>query len=279
MTQTVTAEMVKELRACTGVGMSKCKEALVETGGDMQKAIDYLRKAGMASAVKKEGRETKEGKVGTAEDKKAIAVVEISAETDFVVQNERFQTFLDDLCQLALATKPKTAEEFSEHIYDKEKDLTVEQYRNLVIQALGENIIVKKVELIDKDPATSIGIYSHMGGKIVSIVEIEGSNSAQDLAREIAMHVAAENPEYVNPDDIPKSVREREEDIARSQVKGKPEHVLEKIIAGKLQAYCNEFCLNCQKFVKDSSITVEEYLTQQSQKEPLKVRRFWRWKV
>lgn len=280
MTQTVTPEMIKELRACTGVGMSKCKEALVESGGDMQKAIDYLRKAGMASAVKKEGRETKEGIIAAVEDKEAVALVEANAETDFVVNNERFKTFVDDIAQVAVAKKPTSIEEFQDLIYDEEKNLTIDQYRNLVIQSLGENIQIKKLEIIEKDPTTSMGIYSHMGGKIVTVVEISGSNSAEEIARDIAMHVAAENPEYIDAEDVPRSVREREEEIARSQITNKPDHVIEKIIAGKIQAFCNDFCLLCQKFVKDSSMSVEQYLAQNSKGDtPLKVRRFWRWKI
>ena len=279
--KTVTPDMVKELRACTGVGMSKCKEALVESGGDMQKAIDYLRKAGMASAVKKEGRDTKEGMIATFETEKVLALVEANAETDFVVKNDKFKTFLEDICEQAALTTPSSLEAFLDQKYSKDPSLTIDQYRHLVIQALGENIQVKKMNIIVKDKNASLGIYSHMGGKLVCIVEIEGSSEEVELAREFAMHVAAENPEYINPEDVPLSVKEREEDIARSQIKGKPENVIERIVAGKLQAFCNEFCLNCQKFIKDTSKTIAQVLEARAKEEKrsLKIRRFWRWRI
>jgi elongation factor Ts len=193
------------------------------------------------------------------------------------VNNERFQTFVEDLAEIAAKNKPESLDLFMDMIFDEEKKLSVNQVRNLVIQSLGENIQIKRIEIITKDPQTSIGVYSHMGGKIVTVVEIAGANDKQDLAKEVAMHVAAENPEYISADDVPNSVKEREEEIAKSQIKGKPEHVVNKIIAGKLQAFCNDFCLNCQKFIKDSSVTVEQYLAQQSK--DLHIRRFWRWKI
>jgi elongation factor Ts len=276
----VTAEMIKELREVTGVSMSKCKEALVESAGDMQKAIDYLRKAGIASAVKKEGRETKEGLIGFAETHDVLAIVEANAETDFVVQNQRFRAFLQDICEQAAKTKPASLEAFVDQVYDKDKSLTIDQYRNLVIQALGENIQIKRLEIIPKDHNCSFGIYSHMGGKLVTVVEMKGKGE-QSIAKEIAMHIAAENPDYVNPEDVPNSVKEREEEIARAQVKGKPENVVEKIVAGKVKAYCDQFCLTCQKFIKNPEITVAQYVGQRAKdtKADLSIRRFWRWRV
>lgn len=273
--------MIKELREVTGVGMGKCKEALVEAGGDMQKAIDYLRKIGMASAVKKEGREAKEGLIGYAETPDTLAIIEANAETDFVAQNERFRIFLQDICQQAANTKPASLQAFVDQVYNKDKSLTIDQYRNLVIQALGENIQIKRLEIIPKDPNCSIGIYSHMGGKLLTVVEIKGAKGQEEIAKEIAMHVAAENPEYVNPDDVPNSVKEREEEIARAQIKGKPENVVEKIVLGKIKAYCDQFCLACQKFIKDQNVTVGQYLDARAKQagKPLSIRRFWRWRV
>ncbi len=278
---TITPEMIKELREVTGVGMSKCKEALVESGGDMEKAIDYLRKIGMASAVKKEGREAKEGTIGFFHGTDNLTVIEVNCETDFVAQNERFRTFVADICELASQIKPRSLEAFIDQKYHKDPTLTVDQYRNLVIQALGENIQIKRIEIILKDKDASLGTYSHMGGKLFTVVEITGARNQEELAKEIAMHVAAENPEYVSSEDVPNSVKAREEEIAKAQITGKPANVIEKIVLGKIKAYCDQFCLNCQKFIKDQSQTVGQIVDAKSKQigKPLKIRRFWRWRV
>lgn len=278
----ITPQMVKELRELTGVGFAKCKEALVEVNGDVQKAVDYLRKKGMASAQKKEGRETKEGSVATVETKDVIAVLEANAETDFVVKNEKFQLFLNDICEHAAKIQPSSVEELLNHTYEKDSSLTIDQYRNMVIQALGENIQLGRLLIIPKEKDRSFGIYSHMGGKIVAIAELSGSDDQQDLARGIAMHIAAEAPDYLDMEDVPESVKEREMEIARSQIKGnKPDEIVEKILTGKLQAFCDQFCLLSQKYVRDTSMTVKQVIDRQGQelKKPLKLKRFWRWTV
>lgn len=277
----ITADMIKELRERTGVGMGKCKEALVLAEGDMEKAIDVLRKAGMAAAVKKEGRETKEGLILSAEDKHHIVLAEANAETDFVVQNDRFKHFVHDVVKQALESKPKVLAEFIQLPYYKDKSITIDQYRNLVIQALGENIQLRRLETITKHPNCSYGIYSHMGGKLVVIVEIEGVSDQEGIAKEIAMHVAAENPEYLRAEEVPARVVAREEEIARSQVQGKPANIVDKIVAGKVKAYYDQFCLVNQKYIKDSSVTVQQFLEACAKKigKPLSIRCFWRWKV
>lgn len=277
----ITAEMIKELRERTGVGMGKCKEALVLAEADMEKAIDILRKAGMASAVKKEGRETKEGLILTAEDSSSLVALEANAETDFVTQNDRFKHFVHDCVKQALETKPASLSELNEQPYFKDRSITIDQYRNLVIQALGENIQLKRFELIAKHPNRSYGIYSHMGGKLVVIVEIDGASGQEEIAREIAMHVAAESPEYLRPEEIPPVVIAREEEIARSQVVGKPENIVEKIVAAKVKAFADQVCLIHQKYVKDNTVTIQQFLETCSKKagKPLSVHCFWRWKV
>jgi elongation factor Ts len=277
----ITADMIKELRERTGVAMGKCKEALVLAEGDMDKAIDVLRKAGMASAAKKEGRETKEGLILVAEDATHMVFAEANAETDFVVQNERFKSFVTDAVNQALKTHPKSLDAFMNEPYSKDKSITIDQYRNLVIQALGENIQLRRLETITKHANSSYGIYSHMGGKLVVIVEVEGANDQQALAKEIAMHAAAESPEYLRAEEVPASVLAHEEEIARSQVVGKPENVVEKIVAGKVKAYTDQFCLVNQKYVKDNSVTVQQFLEQNAKKigKTLSIKCFWRWKV
>ncbi len=281
MSKSITAEMIKDLRHKTGVGMSKCKEALVLSEGDLEKAIEHLRKAGMTSSVKKEGRATKEGLIGYAASKEDIALVEINAETDFVTKNETFADFVHEVAEVAVETRPQTVEEFSEKKMKSDSSLTIEQKRNLLIQAIGENIQVKRVKVIPKIKNTSYGIYSHMGGKIVCIVAIEGADDEEDLARDIAMHVAAEDPEYLNQEQIPEEVILREKEIASSQIKNKPENIIEKIVQGKMKAYFDQVCLVDQKFIKDTDQTVSQYVESFGKKnnKSLKIHNFWRWKI
>ena len=259
----------------------QCRKALEEAGGDMEKAIDILRKAGMAAGVKKEGRETKEGLILTGEDSHVMVIAEANAETDFVAQNDRFKHFLHDVVKQAIETKPKSLAEFVDQQYYKDRSITVDQYRNLVIQALGENIQLRRLEVIHKHPNSSYGIYSHMGGKLVVVVEISGASDQEAIAKEIAMHIAAENPEYLKPEEVPATVKAREEEIARSQVEGKPAQIVDKIVAGKIKAFFDQVCLIHQKYVKDNSVTVEQFLEICGKKvgKSLSIRCFWRWKV
>jgi len=281
MSPKVTSEMVKDLRERTGVGMSKCKEALDKAGGDMESAIDILRKAGMASAVKKEGRETNEGSIGTAEGKTVYALVEVNAETDFVVKSDKFKQFLKDLAEEVAETRPASVEEFLKQTYSKDKSITIDQYRSLVIQSLGENIQLRRIKTIPKSKDASIGIYSHMVGKIVAAVILTGGAGQEALARDIAMHIAAEAPEYLRPEDVPQDVKAREEDIARGQVQGKPANVVEKIVEGKIKAFYDLVCLNFQKYVKDNTITISALVEKEGKRlnKPLAVQSFVRWKV
>lgn len=277
----ITASMVKELRDRTGVGMGKCKEALEEAAGDMEVAIANLRKAGMASAVKKEGRDTKEGVVKTFESGDKVAIIEVNAETDFVVKNEKFQAFASALAEEAIRSMPNTVDEFLKKKYSKDPNITVDEFRALTVQSLGENIRVRRVDVFSKHRDATLAIYSHMGGKLVTVVQIEGSSKEQDLARDIAMHIAAESPEYLSANEIPPRVLEHEKEIARAQIQNKPANVIEKIVEGKLKAYFGQACLLNQHFVKDNSITIEELLVKRGKEigKSLKILHFLRWKV
>jgi elongation factor Ts len=277
----ITSEMIKQLRERTGVGMAKCKEALVLAEGDMEKAVDILRKMGVAAGVKKEGRETKEGLILATENAHTLVLAEGNAETDFVAQNDRFKGFVADVAHQALQSKPASLADFLQEPYSKDRSISVDQYRNLVIQALGENIQLRRLEVIHKHPHSSYGIYSHMGGKLVVVVEIEGSSGQEEIAKEIAMHIAAESPDYLKPEEVPPHVIAREEEIARCQVEGKPANIVDKIVAGKVKAFFDQVCLIHQKYIKDSSLTVQEFLTNYSKKigKPLSIKCFWRWKV
>lgn len=281
MSQKVTAEMIKELRDRTGIGMTKCKEALDQAHGDMELAIANLRKAGLAQAVKKEGREANEGLIGLGETRDAIALVEINSETDFVVQNEKFKQFLRDVANEAATLKPANLESFLGKKCTKDPSLTIDGYRALMVQSLGENIQIKRLLVVHKKQEASFGLYSHMGGKIVALVELGGGAGNEILARDIAMHVAAEAPEYLRPEDVPADIKAKEEDIAKSQVKGKPEAMIEKIIAGKLKAFYDLNCLLCQKYIKDNSLSVTQLLENESKASGKKfhIVSYKRWKV
>lgn len=278
---TITADMIKTLRERTGVGMGKCKEALESVGGDMEKAIDHLRKLGIASAVKKEGRETKEGVVAAKDDADCLAMMEVNSETDFVAQNDKFKTLVSHLLEDALKLKANHLEAFMQQVSSQDPTLTIDAYRALVMQSLGENIKVKRLELIKKDKEASYGIYSHMGGKILCVVEVCGATGLEALAREIAMHVAAESPDYLDHSQVPQEVTAREKEIAASQVVGKPAPIAEKIIEGKVKAFYDQVCLLNQKFIKNNALSIADLLKEEGKKlgKTLVIKRYYRWTV
>lgn len=277
----VTPQLVKELRDRTGIGMAKCKEALDAAGGSIDLAIENLRKAGMATAVKKEGRETKEGTIKTAEGQGKVALIEVNAETDFVVKNENFQKFAQNLADEVCATSPANAADFLKQQYSKDSKHTIDEYRASMIQSLGENIQIKRLELFAKKPNCSLAVYTHGGGKLVTLVEITGSDQESELAKDIAMHVAAEAPEYLTHEEIPERVIEHEKEIARAQIQNKPANIVEKILEGKLKAYYDQVCLINQHFVKNSDITIAELVAKRSKDlgKALKISYFLRWRV
>jgi elongation factor Ts len=162
-----------------------------------------------------------------------------------------------------------------------DKNTTIDQYRAQIVQTLGENIRVKRLKILPKSNDISIGIYSHMGGKIVCIVELTGGTGNEALARDIAMHSAAESPDYLRPEDVPSDVKAREEEVAKAQIKDKPANIIEKIVEGKIKAFYDQVCLLNQKYVKDNAITIIQLLEQESKRlgKKLDIRSFLRWKV
>lgn len=277
----VTPAMIKELRDRTGVGMGKCKEALEEAKGDMELAIANLRKAGMASAVKKEGRETKEGLIGSAENGKIVAIVEVNAETDFVAKNERFREFLENIAAEVAKTNPPSLDAFLQQKFSKEPALTVDQYRSTVIQTIGENIQIRRIMTVQKGADQSVGVYSHLGGKILTMVEIKGSAGEEALAKDIAMHTAAAAPDYLSPEKVPQEIIANERDIAQGQIQGKPANIVEKIVDGKINAFYDANCLVRQKYIRDDSITISDLVSKRAKEtgKPLVVTNFIRWMV
>lgn len=282
--QPVTAALIKQLRDLTGVGMGKCKEALETSNGDIEVAIANLRKAGIASAAKKEGRATNEGVIAAAQNAQNVAVVEINAETDFVAKNDRFQQFANDVANEIAKMAPSSLEEFLTHTYSKDgHNQTVEQHRAELVQAIGENIQIKRLKVFKKGDNKSLGVYSHLGGKIVTLVEISGSENEEALAKDIAMHVAAASPDYLSPTDIPAEVLASERDIARSQLEqqGKPANIIDKVVENKINDFYSSSCLSQQKFVKNDELSITELVNQRAKATgaPLKLSGFMRWSL
>lgn len=279
--QTITAGMIKDLRDRTGIGMTQCKTALEEANGDMELAIANLRKKGLASAVKKEGREAKEGVILSAEKGDFIGIAEVNAETDFSVRNERFQKFASDIAHEVADTHPGSLELFLKQKYSKDPSMTVDEYRGTIVQAVGENIQIRRLLTFKKDAQHSIGVYSHLGGKILTVVVLSGASGEEALAKDIAMHVAAAAPEYLNPESVPQDILETEKDIARGQVKDKPANIVEKIVEGKLSSFYDSTCLSRQKFIRDDSISIADLVAKRAKEigKPLQLAQFIRWNV
>lgn len=269
--------MIKDLRHKTGVGINKCKEALEESGGDIDKAVKILREKGLATAAKKEGREAKEGMIVIAEDSHGVAIVEVNAETDFVVKNERFQHFAHEIAQEVLKTSPVNLENFMQQKSSKDHSITIDEMRGSVINAIGENIQISRMKLIPKKSGMSVGCYSHQGGRIVTVVEISGDQNHQDLAKMIAMHVAAAKPDYLKPEDVPAHILDQEKEIAKAQMIGKPAEMVDKIVNGKISKFYDEVCLIKQKYIADESFTIEKLVAKENSS--LKVTGFTCWQV
>lgn len=273
--------MIKELRERTGVGMGKCKEALVTANGDIEEAIAILRKAGIASADKKAGRATNEGMILAVRQGNAVAIVEANAETDFVVRNDKFQAFLQAVAQQAATSQPSSLAALLEQPSTQDSSLTVDQYRATLVQAIGENIQVRRLHLLRAKEPASIGVYSHLGGKILTVAVIEGSTEEEALAKDIAMHSAAAAPDYLSPEEVPAEVVANERDIAAGQMQGKPANIVEKIVEGKINAFYDGVCLLRQKFIKNDAVTIQQLVDARAKEtgKPLKLVSFVRWAV
>ncbi|GAB1596287.1 translation elongation factor Ts [Lysobacter claricitrinus] len=247
----ITASLVKELRERTGAGMMECKKALTENNGDIEAAADWLRKTGLAKADKKASRIAAEGRIVAAQTDKTALLVEVNSETDFVAKDANFLGFVDAVGQAALSANDVEALK-SVKLPSGE---TVEETRAAVIAKVGENVQVRRMARIDSD--NTLAAYVH-GGRIGVIVELKGGNA--ELARGIAMHVAAMNPPYISPAHVPADFVAKEKEIALAQVKdtGKPQEILEKMIAGKVNKTINEICLTGQAYVLDTNQTVEQ---------------------
>jgi len=253
----VTASMVKELREATGAGMMDCKKALAETDGNMEEAIEFLRKKGMAGADKKAGRTAAEGVIAIAvsDDKKKAAIVEVNCETDFVAKGDDFKTFADEIAAIVLTTGTIDVDALMNE--KMANGQSIDEKRREMIGKIGENMAVRRVELIESNG--TIGQYQH-GEKIGVVVAMNGGDEV--LVRDVAMHVAAANPSAISADDVDQEMLEKERkfQIEQAQDSGKPAEIIEKMIDGRMRKYLQDITLLGQAFVKDPDQTVEKLL-------------------
>ncbi len=251
-------EKIKELRDLTGAGIVDCKKALEESGGDIEKAVEILRKKGISKAAKRSERETSEGVVKfiVSTDSKEGYMVKLGSETDFVARNEKFQAFADNVLDIIAKNKPKTLDELFSL---KMEDLTVKDTIDTMSGVIGEKLEIVDFKVLESEGTVSG--YSHMDGRICVLVALDKADQ-EDLARDIAMHIAASNPKYMSPEEVPAEEVDKEKDVYREQLKkeGKPEEMIEKILVGKVNKYYEEVCLLKQEFIKDDKKKVEQIL-------------------
>ncbi|MEE3454028.1 MAG: translation elongation factor Ts [Succiniclasticum sp.] len=254
----ITAAIVKELRERTGAGMMDCKKALVATEGDMEKAIDFLREKGLSQAAKKAGRVAAEGAVVAyvTEDGKTGAIVEVNCETDFVGKNENFQSLAKSIAELIVKTNPADVDALLASEMDGK---TVKDVVTEAIAKIGENISVRRFVRYESAEG-KVYSYIHGGGKIGVLVDMKGGDA--ELGKDIAMQVAAANPQFLNRNEVPDSELEHEKDILTEQARneGKPENIIAKMVMGRINKYYKEVCLVDQEFIRDGDLTISKLL-------------------
>ena len=254
----ITAAIVKELRERTGAGMMDCKKALVATEGDMEKAIDFLREKGLSQAAKKAGRVAAEGAVVAyvTEDGKTGAIVEVNCETDFVGKNENFQALAKSIAELIVKTNPADVDALLASEMDGK---TVKDFVTEAIAKIGENISVRRFVRYESAEG-KVYSYIHGGGKIGVLVDMKGGDA--ELGKDIAMQVAAANPQFLNRNEVPDSELEHEKDILTEQARneGKPENIIAKMVMGRINKYYKEVCLVDQEFIRDGDLTISKLL-------------------
>ena len=252
----ITASLVKELRERTGSGMMECKKALVETDGDIEAAAELMRKSGAAKADKKAGRVAADGaiKAKVSDDGKIAAILEVNSETDFVAKDDNFQAFAEQVLDVVFDQNPDSVEALSS--LSLANGQTIEEARQALIAKVGENIQLRRFDRIESD--ATIASYLH-GARIGVLID---STAGRDLARDVAMHVAAVNPQFVDQDSIPIDFIEKEKAIliAQAESSGKPPEIIEKMIQGRLNKFLAEVSLTGQPFVKDPDQTVAQLM-------------------
>lgn len=254
----ITASLVKELRERTGAGMMDCKKALTQTDGNIEAAIDYLRENGIAKAAKKADRIAAEGLAYIEVKGNKAVILEINSETDFVAKNEKFVALVKNVANAILAAEPKSLEEA---LQVQAEGGTVEAVINEGIATIGEKLSLRRFEVLYKTDADAFGAYSHMGGRIGVLTLVEGSTDEQ-AAKDVAMHIAALAPRYLDESEVPADVLEHEKKVLTEQAlnEGKPANIVEKMIVGRINKFLEEITVVKQKFVKDDSLTVEKFV-------------------
>lgn len=252
------ASLIKELRDISGAGMMDCKKALEENGNDVKKATEWLREKGIAKAAKKAGRIAAEGLSTIKIEGNKAVILEINCETDFVAKNEKFQKFMDDVATTILSSNAKTNEEA---LALPCQEGTLNDYVTSMTATIGEKISFRRFTLLEKSNDDNFGAYIHMGGKISVLTLVKGASS--EVAKDVSMHAAAMRPEYVTKEQVPEEQVENEKKILTEQAiaEGKPANIAEKMVMGRINKYYKEICLEEQDFVKDNSVTVGKFVS------------------
>ena len=270
----ITASKVKELREMTGAGMMDCKKALTATDGDMDKAVEFLREKGLATAQKKAGRIAAEGlcKTLVSADEKSAVVVEVNAETDFVAKNEKFQDYVAQVADAAMETEAATTEEFMASTWKFDAEKTVQEALSAQIAVIGENMNIRRFQKVAEENGF-VASYTHMGGKIGVLVDVETdvvNDAIKEMARNVAMQIAALKPEYTNSSEVSADYIAHEKEILLAQIMNdpkesqKPEKVIQGMINGRINKELKEICLLDQTYVKaeDGKQSVAKYVAE-----------------
>lgn len=270
----ISAQLVKELREKTGAGMMDCKKALVETDGDMEKAIDFLREKGIAKAANKGDRIAAEGLTSILVKGNEAVILEVNSETDFVAKNEGFQTLVKELAEFLLAEKPASVEAALESTLAN--GAKVNDHINAAVAKIGEKLTLRRFVVMTKTDSDSFGAYLHMGGRISVLSVIEGSTD-EESAKDVSMHIAAIKPSYVSRDQVDASELEREREVLTQQAlnEGKPEKIVAKMVEGRINKFYEEICVNEQAFVKNPDVKVGAFVESKGGK----IREFVRFEV
>lgn len=252
------ASLIRELRDISGAGMMDCKKALEENDNDIKKATEWLREKGIAKAAKKAGRIAAEGLSTVITEGNKAVILEINCETDFVAKNEKFQNFVNEVARTILNSNAKTNEEA---LALPCKEGTLNDAVTNMTATIGEKISFRRFTLLEKKDNENFGAYIHMGGKISVLTLLEGAS--EEVAKDVSMHTAAMRPEYVKKDQVPEEQVEHEKKILTEEAiaEGKPANIAEKMVMGRINKFFKEICLEEQEFVKDNSVSVSKYVS------------------
>jgi elongation factor Ts len=266
----ISAAMVKELRERTGAGMMDCKKALNESNGDTEKAIEILREKGLAAAAKKSGRVAAEGLVVTyiSDDKKNGSMVEVNCETDFVAANDDFKALANNAAKMAAVTKSSNIESFLEEKFIEDSSITLKDAVTALIAKLGENMAIRRFANFSQENGI-VQSYIHGGGRIGVLVKLSCDKQGEileDVAKNVAMQIAAANPLFLSKNEVDAASLEKEKEIYRAQAlnEGKPEKIVDKMVEGRVHKYYKEVCLVEQVWVRDADYTISKYLSEKS---------------